>query len=76
MGRLDQITELTASGQLTDLFRNGLIGYKTLLYRDIYFRVGVNDALGFSQVQSVSNVADEFNVSERTVWRAIKFMKE
>ncbi len=76
MTRLEQITELTRTGQLTDLFRNGLIGYKTLLYRDIYCRVGVNDALGFSQVQSVTNVADEFGVSERTIYRAIKFMKE
>jgi hypothetical protein len=74
MSRLKLITDLSKSGELTNLYRSGLIGYKVLMYRDIYFDLGCEQLKGNGKMQSVQNIADKYGVSTDTVWRAVRYI--
>lgn len=71
------IYKLTRSGDLTQLFKEGVIDYKVLMYRDIFYdlnnEIKINKTKKF---QAVHNVADKYGVSIRTVYRAENFFKK
>jgi DNA invertase Pin-like site-specific DNA recombinase len=67
------IIKLTASGQLTELFKVGLLGYKTLMYRDIYFDVDILLKMGVEKMVAKQQIADKYGVSLKTVYNAIKW---
>jgi hypothetical protein len=74
MTRLELITELSKTGELTNLYRSGIIGYKVLMYRDIYFDLGCEQKKGYAKTQSVQNIADKYGVSTDTIWRAVRYI--
>jgi hypothetical protein len=76
MTRSEQLTSLTASGELTQMYINGIVGYKVLMYRDIYFHLDIEQQQGHSRMQSIQNTADIFGVDKSTVYRAVKFMTD
>jgi hypothetical protein len=74
MSRLKLITDLSKSGELTNLYRSGLIGYKVLMYRDIYFDLGCEQMKGLGKMQCAQNIADKYGISIDTVWRAVRYI--
>ncbi len=75
MTREQKIYELTRSGELTDLYKLGLVDYKLLMYRDIYYdyqkEITVNRK---KKLEAARIVADRFRVDLSTVYRAKKFL--
>lgn len=69
-----QITRLSASGELTELYINGVISHKVLMYRDIYYDLDIQIKQGRGKMESLQATADRFGVSINTVYRAFKFM--
>jgi DNA invertase Pin-like site-specific DNA recombinase len=67
------IIELTATGKLTELFTCGLVGYKTLMYRDIYFDVDILLKMGVEKMVAKQQIAEKYGVSLKTVYNAIKW---
>jgi hypothetical protein len=76
MTRSEQIRKLTETGELTQMYSNGIIGYKVLMYRDIYFQYDIELRLGVSRMQAIQNTADIFKISNRTIYRAINFFED
>jgi hypothetical protein len=76
MTRSEQLTKLTETGELTEMFKNGLIGYKVLMYRDIYLQLDIEFKSGVARYQAIQNVADLFDVGQSTVYRAINFFED
>ena len=74
MTRLDIITNLTKTGELTELYKSGLISYKILMYRDIYFDILVEEAKGNNRTQAAQNIADQYGISIDTVWRSLRYI--
>lgn len=75
MTREQKIYELTRSGELTDLYKLGLVDYKLLMYRDIYYdyqkEITVNRK---KKLEAARIVAERFRVDLSTVYRAKKFL--
>ena len=75
MTRESKIYELTRSGELTELYKLGLIDYKLLMYRDIYYdyqkEITVNRK---KKLEAARIVAERFRVDLSTVYRAKKFL--
>ena len=75
MTREQKIYELTRSGELTDLYKLGLVDYKLLMYRDIYYdyqkEITVNRK---KKLEAARIVAERFRVNLSTVYRAKKFL--
>lgn len=76
MTRADLIHDLTSSGQLTQMFKLGLIDYKLMMYRDMYYdylrEVTLNRG---KRNQAAFNVSEKYKVHITTVYRAIKFIR-
>jgi hypothetical protein len=68
------ISELSASGKLTEIYKAGFVSYKVLMYRDIFYDLKTQIEI-YKQEKSVAvqDVADKYNVHIATVYRAIKF---
>lgn len=75
MTRESKIYELTRSGELTELYKLGLVDYKLLMYRDIYYdyqkEITVNRK---KKLEAARIVAERFRVDLSTVYRAKKFL--
>lgn len=75
---VDEIFEMDKTGKLKLFLRTGVISLKVKCYYDIYRRYEVelkaNKHLKDCIMQSVSNTANAFNVSDDTVFRAKKLM--
>jgi hypothetical protein len=76
MSRKEHLRKLSATGELTELFTNGIIGYKVLMYRDIYFQMDIERRSGASRMQAIQNTADTFGVGKSTIYRAINFFED
>ena len=74
MTRQELIYDLSKSGELTELYKHGLINYKILMYRDIYYdfqkEISVNRK---KKLEAAKIVAIRFRVDLSTVYRAKKF---
>lgn len=75
MTREQKIYELTRSGELTEYYKLGLVDYKLLMYRDIYYdyqkEITVNRK---KKLEAARIVAERFRVDLSTVYRARKFL--
>jgi hypothetical protein len=76
MSKLNLINDLTISGTITELHRCGVVSYKVLMYRDIYYDVDVLLKMGTEKTVAKQQVADRFGVCLKTVYNAIKFMEK
>ncbi len=77
MTKAELIHELTASGKLTQLFNSGLVSFRVLMYRDIYYDYQTElkrNKIG--SYQAAFNVAEKYRVHVTTVYRAIKFIEQ
>lgn len=75
MSRNELILKMTESGELTRMYQAGMVGYKVLMYRDMYLDVQTQVSLGHSHRQAVFTVADMYGVDKSTVYRALNFCK-
>ena len=68
------ISKLSASGELTAIYKAGFMSYKVLMYRDIFYDLKTQIEI-YKQEKSVAvqYVAEKYNVHIATVYRAIKF---
>jgi len=57
-----------------ELLRRGIISLKILDYK-IYYERYISESKRFSICQAITNTAEEFKVSERTIRNAINYMK-
>jgi hypothetical protein len=71
------IHKLTISGELTQLYRNGIVTSTVLMYRDIYNDLKTEVTIKkVDKFQAIHNIADRYGVSVRTVYRAETFFKQ
>ena len=68
------VNRLAEAGDLQRLYRAGLIGSKVLRYRDLYLSYDKELKLGRQSAEAITFTADEFRVSELTVYKAIDLM--
>lgn len=73
---IEILNNLDKSEQLKELVLKGILSYTLLSYRDIYNEYDVYRRLGNNVAESVLLVSVKLNVSERTVYTAIKRMEE
>lgn len=57
------------------LLKKGLIPL-SILTKKVYYEFYNKERLTQSRMQSIRKTTDEYNVSEMTIYRAIKFMEE
>lgn len=57
-----------------ELLRRGIISLKILDYK-VYYERYISELQRVSICQAISNTAEEFRVSERTIRNAINYMK-
>lgn len=70
------ILKLDQSGDLWELFKGGFIGWKVLRDKDIYLTYKTKVAMGMGSTEAVKETANEFDVTDILVWRAIKLMSD
>jgi hypothetical protein len=74
MTREELIHKLTVSGMLTELYKAGLIGFKPLMYRDIYYHYQTEITVKHrKKLQAAKVTAAKFGVDLSTVYRAKQF---
>ena len=76
MSRKEIIIQATSDGTLTNLCRAGVLSYKVLMYRDIYFDVDALEKMGVKKTVAKQQVADQYNVSIKTIYQAIKWLQQ
>tara|TARA_R110000868_G_scaffold93162_3_gene257970 strand:+ start:731 stop:955 length:225 start_codon:yes stop_codon:yes gene_type:complete len=69
------IVKLHANGDLFTLFKEGLICWTVLRDKDIYMTYMTHLHTGMKKTQSVKATADQFQVDDGIVWRAVKKME-
>lgn len=62
------------AGSLKTLYEKGFISYNVFMYSRIYDTYMTYIDMRIERMQAVTNTAEKFKVSERTVYRAIKMM--
>ena len=76
---VDKIKKLKETGLYPCLVKGGVISLTVNVYFEMYeryqVRLKVNQNLKNCIMQSITDVADEFKYSERTVRKAIDFMR-
>ena len=70
------ILKLSNSGDLLELFKEGFISWTVLRDRDIYQTYLVHRQKGLIKTQAVYATAVQFDVDDRTIWRALSKMEE
>lgn len=75
MSTYDLINKLEDLPYFNDLLKSGLVPVNWLDYKLIYEFYRVQRAKEKFKKQALTNTADEFNVSERTVYLIIQKMK-
>jgi hypothetical protein len=74
--RKEIIIKATSDGTLTNLCQAGVISYKVLMYRDIYFDVDALEKMGVKKTVAKQQVADQYKISIKTVYQAIKWLQQ
>ena len=72
MSNIEVIKELHDRQVLKPLVKAGLFPYKLMTYVEVYYFVDSRMKLGVHKNAAVIEAACEFNISERSVYRAIK----
>lgn len=70
------INKLADDGSLKTLMRAGIVSPKIYMQRNVFLEYDKNVKTGMKPKESVEKCADDFKVSERTIFRAIKIMKQ
>ena len=70
------VLDLYQRGIIGYLFNNGLVSGSTLAYVEYYTRYLEERGLGKKYRESVRTLSKEFRVSETTIKKAIKVVKE
>jgi hypothetical protein len=73
---IEILDRLYESGELRSLVRAGLISVNANVYRNIFHAYKFRVDNGAKSSQAITDVADMFKLSDRTVYRIIKQMKE
>ncbi len=68
------IEKLDKSGELLELFRAGFISWTVLRDKDIYMTYLVHRQKGLIKTHAVKATADQFEVSDNSVWVALRKM--
>ena len=68
---IDILERLHDSGELRDLIQGGLVSINVLMWYKIYKSYTFQMENGVKKTQSITDIADIFNVSERIVYRVI-----
>lgn len=68
------ILELDKTGKLFDLFKAGYISWTVLRDKDMFLTYETHRKTGLNKTQSVKQTADQFDVSDNTVWVALRKM--
>ena len=71
----EKIKVLNDDGTLKALIRAGLVSPKILMYYEIHAKFSFYISRGYKTNQAVIKTAMTVNVSERTVYKAIKIMR-
>ena len=74
---IDIITKLRSDGSAPRLIVQGLLSTKAVIFHDIAVRFNeyAKQSRKYSKAASITMVASEFKVSERTVYRALHMME-
>ena len=74
---IEIITELTASGDLMELYRCGLVSATIMQQRDYYFAVHRLVQQGQPIMAAIYETAEQYKVSDTTIKRAwLRFKKQ
>lgn len=74
---IDIVVWLSKNGILDELYNEGFVTTKTIIYRDMFLKYDSYIRQGFQKKESRQKVAQFFsNCDERTVSRAIQAMKK
>jgi len=73
--KIDILEKLHDNGILRELIQGGLVSYNVLLWYKIYKAVEFQLENGVKKTQSITDVSDVFNVSERMVYRVLEKFK-
>jgi hypothetical protein len=69
------IKKLDESGDLLVLFKAGFISWTIMRDKDIYTTYQIHRHKGLIKTQAVKETADQFQVDDGIVWRAINKME-
>ena len=72
MKPIQVLDELYENGKLMELAKSGLLSTSILIYRKIYHAFHFQIEKGVNKTQAISDVADVFGVSDRTVYNVLK----
>ena len=72
--RYELIKELDNDPRFFGLLQKGMLSL-SILDRKCYYEKYLSELKTNKKVQAVSNAAEEYRVSERTIYNAIKFME-
>ena len=75
LAEMEEALRYKRSGLFQDLIRNGLFNSTILAHREIFLYFDTQKTLGNNVVQSVTNTADRFRISESSVYKIMKTMK-
>lgn len=75
LNTLEEIAEAHQTGFLNGLMKAGIIPWQVLQHRDMYQRVDeLTKTQGISKTRAANQAALDFNVSESTIFFALKKM--
>ena len=72
MKPIQVLDELYENGKLMELAKSGLLSTSILIYRKIYHAFYYQIEQGVNKTQAITDVADVFGVSDRTVYNVLK----
>ncbi len=71
----ETILKLEKSGDLQKLFAAGFISWSVILDKDIYLTYQTHLQTSKNKTQAVYATAEQFNLGDNKIWRAIKRME-
>lgn len=74
MVRSELIKSMEELGLFTPLLQKGIISLKIMSYK-VYYERFKQEEQRFGKVQALTNTADEFRVTEKTIRNAVNFME-
>lgn len=73
---IEVLDRLYDSGELHQLLDAGLISVNVIVWRKIYHAYNLRLSQGVNSLQAVSDTADVFRISDRSVYRTIERLKK
>lgn len=71
----ETIIKLDKSGDLLKLFKGGYISWTVMRDKDIYLTFTTHLHTGKNKTQSIKDTADQFDMSDRMIWKIVKKMQ-